>query len=290
MKTGKLLRFFPRLTNYTPTDDMAFVGDPPLPNMRPDPAEVAQVHVSVTFTWDQAEGARLVRAWRECGYANVRLGGPAIDRDAPGVFVPGRYLKPGVTITSRGCIRRCPWCHVPRREGGIRLLSIVRGNIVQDNNLLACPRHHVEGVFRMLQAEKRIVFAGGLDARLLEPWHIRWLKSMGRRTRAGLWRWHIKEIWLAADYAGRRVTDRAAELLISAGLSRRHLRCYVLVAWAGDTPAKARARLQAVWDAGLLPFCQFYRGAGEQQRTPQWKELVAEWSRPAAMFASQRVG
>ena len=68
-----LIRVFPRRTKWTPTDDMAFVGDPPM--MRPDADEV---HVSCTFTWDIPEARRLFHAWKQY-YGRVDVGGPAFD-------------------------------------------------------------------------------------------------------------------------------------------------------------------------------------------------------------------
>ena len=51
----RIVRVFPRRTSATPTDDLAFVGDPPL--FLP---EADEVHVSCTFTWDRAEARRLL--------------------------------------------------------------------------------------------------------------------------------------------------------------------------------------------------------------------------------------
>jgi hypothetical protein len=115
----KIARVFPRRTSATPDDGLAFVGDPPL--FRP---EADEVHVSCCFTWDRPEAERLARAWANCGY-KVRVGGPAYDAPA-GDFAPGVYVKTGMTITSRGCIRRCPFCLVPKREGKLRTLPIRR--------------------------------------------------------------------------------------------------------------------------------------------------------------------
>ena len=109
-------RVFPRRTSATPDDDLAFIGDPPLA-LPP----VDEVHVSCTFTWDRPEAERLARSWGQHGY-RVSLGGPAYDAPA-GDFAPGLYVKAGMTFTSRGCIRRCPFCFVPRREGQLRLMS-----------------------------------------------------------------------------------------------------------------------------------------------------------------------
>ena len=107
----KNIRVFPRRTSMTPTDELSFIGDPPL--FRSDADEV---HISVTFTWDLKEGHRLRDAWANY-YDVVKIGGPAINGELPDEFVPGMYVKHGVTITSRGCNRRCPWCLVPDREG-----------------------------------------------------------------------------------------------------------------------------------------------------------------------------
>jgi len=135
-----IIRVFPRKTSMTPTDDYAFVGDPPL--WRP---EADEVYVSCTFTWDIEEAHRLQEAWAQ-HYPVVGLGGPAINGSHDD-FVPGEYLKHGVTITSRGCPRRCPWCLVPDYEGDVRTLPIMPGWIVQDNNLLATPKRHQARVF-----------------------------------------------------------------------------------------------------------------------------------------------
>ena len=84
------IRVFPRRTNATPDDPLAFVGYPPLPNMRP---ETGDVRVSCTFTWDIVLAEKLARAWGEV-YPNVTIGGPAFD-DPGGSFVPGRFLADG---------------------------------------------------------------------------------------------------------------------------------------------------------------------------------------------------
>ena len=164
-----MIRVFARKTKWCPTDDLAFFDEPPLfelPKM--------DVYVSVTFTWDIKEGHRLLDAWRRSKrFPFVNIGGPALDRFPPGEFVPGRFIKEGVTITSRGCIRQCKWCFVPEREGKIRTYPIQDGWIVQDNNLLACPFDHVVKVFKMLKRVNRAVtFSGGLDPRLLRSWHL----------------------------------------------------------------------------------------------------------------------
>ncbi len=98
-----MIRVFTTRNKWTPTDELAFVGDPPL--FRPQDRSVP-VRISVTFTWYIPEGQRLLKAWSGY-YDDVQLGGPAFD-DKGGEFEPGRFIKHGVTITSRGCPNACP--------------------------------------------------------------------------------------------------------------------------------------------------------------------------------------
>jgi len=268
---ANIIRVFPRRTNMTPDDAYSFVGDPPL--WRP---EAEEVHISCAFTWDIEEAHRLQQAWAH-HYSVVKLGGPAIN-GSTGEFVPGMYLKHGVTITSRGCPNKCPWCLVPDREGDLQTLDIKPGWIVQDNNLLATPKTHQEGVFGMLREQHRKAsFPGGLDARLMDDWIVDQLEAIP-----------IKEAFLAAD------TKAAIPILYNVRpklnfLSRRQLRCYVLIAYNDETIPEAQARLEAVWQAGFLPFAQLYQPPDYHiNYPPEWNGLARTWSRPAAMFAMHK--
>ena len=126
VRSGTLLadivRVFPCGTKWTPTDPMAYIGEPGLwrPGTRTTP-----VRISVTFTWHRQEAERIASHWRQY-YDDVQVGGPAYENPG-GEFTPGMFLKEGCTITSRGCPKRCGWCVVPNREGAVRLLQIKPG-------------------------------------------------------------------------------------------------------------------------------------------------------------------
>lgn len=273
-----ILRVFPRRTSMTPVDALAFVGEPPL--FRPEGAAIDEVHISVTFTWDVEAGRRLRDAWAQY-YPIVKIGGPAIDTGPPGEFTVGLYVRSGVTITSRGCPHRCPWCVVPKREGAIRELEIKPGWIVQDNNLLATSRSHQENVFEMLRSQKRAVsFPGGLDSRLMNDWIIDQLRSL-----------KIEQAFFAADSKAGLENLRGVRQRLSF-LSRRQLRCYVLIGFGGESHDKALTRLEAVWDMGFMPFAQLYRDPVHEcmyriRHSSEWRALVRLWSRPAAMIATR---
>jgi len=248
---------------------LAFVGYPPM--LRP---ETGIVNVSVCFTWDKVEGERLAQAWGQY-YEKVNLGGPAYG-DGIEDFVPGRYVKEGVTFTTKGCNKRCPWCLVPPREGRLRLLGIKPGYIIQDNNLLQSPREHLLKVFAMLKQQKKAaIFSGGLDATLIDDWVANEFKSL-----------RIHEVFLAADTVGSLLPlSRAIEKL--SFLRRGQLRCYVLLAFNGETITDAIERLEAVWGIGCLPFAQLYQPPDRRiEYSREWKSLARTWSRPAAMAAA----
>lgn len=264
------IRVFPRRTSMTPTGDMVFIGDPPL--FRP---EADEVHISCCFTWDVEEAYRLQEAW-SLYYDDVRIGGPAVSGSC-GEFIPGMYVKEGVTFTSRGCNRKCPWCLVPEWEGKLSLLDIKPGWIVNDNNLLMTPREHQEAVFEMLRGQKkRVSFPGGLDCRLVDDWVAEQLRTL-----------RIEQVFLAADTEGvLGPLERAIEKL--SFLNRRKLRCYVLIAFNGETITEATKRLEAVWKIGCLPFAQLFQPPEWIEYSREWKALARTWSRPAAMFSLHR--
>ena len=255
---------FPRRTSYLPKDDMAFVGDPQLE--RP---EADEVHISCTFTWDKAEAERLKLAWSQY-YPVVKVGGPAYDDPCTDNFIPGRYVKEGIVYTSHGCNNQCPWCLAWRREKGIRLDRIHQGNILQDNNIMQCPRHHIESVFDMLSAQRGVILAGGIEASRLEQWSADRIRGL-----------HVKAIFLACDTDNAiKPLRRALKLL---ALPQDKIRCYVLLRYNPDeTRLRALIRLLEVYEAGAIPFAQLYQPAGQWIDYPiEWKRFARTWERPA---------
>lgn len=260
----RILRVFPRRTSYSPKDDMVFVGNPQFERPAAD-----EVHISCTFTWDKPEAERLKLAWSQY-YPVVKVGGPAYDDPCLDSFIPGRYVKEGVVYTSHGCNNKCPWCLVWKREGQIRLDHIHQGNILQDNNILQCPRHHVESVFDMLSTQRGIVLAGGIEAARVEQWSADRIRGL-----------HIKTIFLACD------TDNAIKPLRKAlkllALPNDKVRCYVLLKHNPDeTRLRALIRLLEVYEAGAIPFAQLYQPPDEAIDYPlEWKRFSRTWQRPA---------
>ena len=260
----RIARVFPSRTRATPDDELAFTGPPGL-----FPPEVDEVHVSVTFTWDLKYAEYLAYQWGEI--APVKIGGPATGMRGED-FVPGRYIKPGYTITSRGCPNRCWFCSVWRRDGDIRELAISDGWNVLDDNLLACSHNHIDRVFDMLwNQDRRAEFTGGLEAALLNSWHVDRLVEL-----------RPKQIFFAHDTPDDLLPlEHAGRMLLDAGFTRAShtLRCYVLIGHPRDTFAKAEERLRQTAAAGFFPMAMLYRDeAGEV--SSEWRSFQRTWARP----------
>lgn len=270
-----IARVFPRRTRATPDDALTFTGPPPREGL-PD---VQEVHISVAFTYDLDRAHQLAEAWARTGLP-VRMGGPAF-HEPGGDFIPGRYLKHGYVITSRGCPNRCWFCAVPKREDGVlRELPITGGWNVLDDNLLACSEAHIRAVFAMLERQaKRPLFTGGLEARLLRPWHVDLLRSV-RATR----------MYFAYDTPeDYEPLVAAGHLLRQGGISAASHRaaCYVLIGYPGDTMEAAERRLADTWRAGFLPYAMLYRD-NTGNTDGAWRKFQTSWIRPVSIVAQMR--
>jgi hypothetical protein len=269
-----IARVFPRRTNATPTDGLSFIGPPP----RLALPEIDEVHISVTFTYDMRQAEWLEKQWRVVGVP-VKVGGPALD-DPGGMFTPGMYVKKGYTITSRGCNNHCWFCTVPKREGPLREIPITDGYNIIDSNLLQCSETHIREVFSMLQRQGRQPkFTGGLEARILKPWHCELLRAVSPA-----------QMYFAYD------TPDDYEPLIEAGKMLRAsgfttashtLCCYVLIGYPNDTMGKAEKRLNQTIKAGFMPYAMLYRD-NEGKVNPEWARFQREWLRPAIVATKMK--
>lgn len=264
----RIARVFPRRTNMSPTDDLAFFGPPTIETMAMD---IEEVHISVTFTWELEKADDLYEAWQLLGVP-VEVGGPAFD-DRMGDFVPGMYLKPGMTITSRGCTKDCWFCSVPRcAHGVIRELPIQDGWNILDDNILGTGERHFQEVIEMLSRQpERAVFSGGLEPALLQPWQAELLRSINPKTMYTAY--DTKD-----DYEALR---EMARILWEAGFSQKshQVKCYALCGYEGDSFEEAQKRMEQIMELGFLPFAMLFRD--ESGKTDEeWRKFQREWANP----------
>jgi hypothetical protein len=259
-----IARVFPRRTNATPDDGLAFTRDPMLSDFA---LGIERVLVSVAFSYDIEKAEKLAESW--AGVAPVEIGGPAFGK-ASGDFIPGVFLKLGYTITSRGCPNHCWFCSVSNREGDIRELPIRDGWNVLDDNILACSEKHIRAVFAMLKRQpERARFTGGLEAKLLRPWHVDLL--------AGL---KPKVMFFSYD-----TPDDFDPLALSAKMLRdagftpasHSMCCYVLIGWPKDTMQDAEDRIQSVMRLGMMPQAMLWRNQ-KGERSADWMHFQKLWA------------
>ena len=142
---------------------------------------VDKIYVSCIFEWNK----RKCFDWQDDPKSLIGGTGYNLKTTLPEEI---EIIKPRVNygFTSRGCIRRCPWCIVPQKEGKIRivgdLLDLWDGKsrviALLDNNILALPNH-----FKIICSQARkykisIDFNQGLDCRLLDQDIANELKSV----------------------------------------------------------------------------------------------------------------
>lgn len=270
----RLIRVFPRKTKASPDDELAYFGPPDLF------AEADEVHVSVAFSADKPLAERLAEQWKHV--APVKVGGVAY-KDKSLEFIPGRYIKPGYTITSRGCPRNCWFCGVPKLWPIANPLPIHDGWNVLDDNLLATPEWHFRNVIDMLRRQdRRICFTGGLEAKALEDYHVDALASLKPRP-VCFFAYDPGDAYETLVSAGRR--------MLAAGWTREahRLQSYCLIGYPFDTFEKAEKRLRDLLRIGFTPYAMLWQpdtpSAEKWRPAPEWRRFQRMWLRPAIIHA-----
>jgi len=151
---------------------------------------------------------------------------------------------------TRGCPRRCEWCFVPEKEGGIRpagdISNFLQGNsaVLMDNNPLACD-HGIQQIEKMGQMGIKVDFNQGLDARLIDNATARLLSKL---------KW-LTPLRLACDsHAMINPIAKAVEHLRYHNTTPQAFTCYVLVKEIDD----ALERVKFLKSMYITPFAQPY--------------------------------
>ncbi|OPY05593.1 MAG: hypothetical protein A4E61_00241 [Syntrophorhabdus sp. PtaB.Bin184] len=126
----------------------------------------------------------------------------------------------------------------------------------------------------MLKTQKQVELKGGLDPRLMTGWFIEQVRGL-----------RIRSLWVSADHPSyEQQSIEAIGKLTRAGFTQRHIFCYVLVGWDGETMHDATARLRRIYLAGAMPFAQPYDKISDKA----WRRFAKTWSRPAVTKAVMR--
>ncbi len=163
-----------------------------------------------------------------------------------------------ILFTSRGCIRNCPFCAVPKIEGEMRSILTDVENYVHDghkqvilwdNNFLASPDWK-EVLENLQEIGLKIDFNQGLDARLIDEEKAKMLASLKMPT-----------VRMAYDWIGEKnIIKNAVNLLAEHGINRRKILIYVLYNFYdedreyGDTPDAFLEKTRDIQELGCVSY------------------------------------
>lgn len=188
-------------------------------------------------------------------------------------------FKQAIGFITRGCIRSCPWCIVPKKEGRIKPAAswreIKRADsreiVFLDNNVLASD-YGLQNIEEMGTEKVWVDFNQGLDARLITKEVAELLARL---------RW-IRFVRVSCDTAEMLpVIEQAVSYMREAGIAKTRFWSYMLV----QDVEEAEQRALALDKMGVTPFAQPYRDYDGGEPTDEQKHF-AVWVNKKSVFKS----
>lgn len=167
-----------------------------------------------------------------------------------------------ILFTTRGCIRNCPFCIVPKLEGKLRpVIKDIRRHIypehkrviLWDNNFLASPDWK-KIIKELIDLDLVVDFNQGLDARLMNEEKASMLAKL-----------RMKLIRMAYDdIKEKKAITKAVNLLSEFGVNKRKIFIYALYNFYdprrhyGDTPSTFFERIKYIAELGCVSYPMRY--------------------------------
>lgn len=166
-------------------------------------------------------------------------------------------------FTSRGCIRSCPWCVVPEKEGlicdNMHVSDFMHPEhkkvVILDNNFLASPSYK-ENFEYLIDNKIRVNFNSGLDIRLIDEDNAKLIKE----TKIRDWKFKTTKYTFAYDLPKHKdAVLKGIEILRNAGVNLHRDNCifYVLVGY-NTTPTQDLERVYWLKNQGVGPYIMRY--------------------------------
>jgi len=171
---------------------------------------------------------------------------------------------------TRGCIRNCSFCVVPKKEGMVRknadyteFTKEQENVMLMDNNILAY-KNHLEELEKLKweNTHKHFDFNQGLDIRLINNENARALREIK------IWKGKYR---FSMDHPNmEKIFEKKIKILNDAGISNGILRVFLLVGY-DTTPEEDMKRIQFLKErkikAFVMPFNKFDK---YQSRLARW--------------------
>lgn len=183
---------------------------------------------------------------------------------------------------TRGCVRHCKWCIVPKKEGFIKpYMDIeqiaVNGRdkvVLMDNNVLAID-YGLQQIEKIVKLGIHVDFNQGLDARLVT-------EEVAQLLAKTKW---IKRIRLACDTPAQIAEcDKAIDRIDKYGYKGQYLIYCILL----DDINECYERVTHWRNRGsrFYPFCQPYRDLTKPNVIPKWQKDMATWTNKRQRFCT----
>ena len=219
-------------------------------------------------------------------YPNVEIGGSGIsltkalpdeiEHTCPDYELYDMNYSMG--FTSRGCVRRCPFCIVHRKEkwdpDHAELDEFLRHDklVLLDNNLTASPRFK-EIVSDLTNRGIRTNFNQGMDIRLITE------EKAGLLADANAYDFDFKTrmlyfAWDSLDY--EQDVKRGIDLLLDAGIRGSQLSFYILMAF-DTTVEEDEYRALKLHNWKVVPYAQLYNNGGSPEVRRFARKVNRKW-------------
>lgn len=182
--------------------------------------------------------------------------------------------KSAYGFLTRGCIRRCPWCIVPKKEGVLRPYMDIEEIAIEgrnkitlmDNNVLASD-YGLEQIEKIVRMELRVDFNQDLDCRLVTDDIAALLAKV---------KW-LQYIRFACDTSAQLPhLFKACDLLKKHGYKGRVFMNVLLTEDINECLDRINT-IRAYKDLKLDPFAQPYLDFEGKRNPPQWQKDMARW-------------
>jgi hypothetical protein len=144
------------------------LGDEVIWNFPLSKYDCDKIYVSCVFDWNKWK----CDEWE--GIAEIGGSGYSLSKNLPDEI---NNIKPKINygFTTRGCVRNCYFCIVPKKEGKVRIVGDIydfwdgkaKLITIMDNNILAVPEHFKKIISQIKKEGLTVDFNQGLDHRLL---------------------------------------------------------------------------------------------------------------------------
>lgn len=266
-----------KIATYHKTDDVSLVRGIRISSRLTIPDIV---YISCVFAENRDAAIQMSKQFP---HSEVHIGGSGVDLKTE---LPKEidHLMPDYDLfgcdysmgfTSRGCIRKCPFCIVPAKEGHIKAVADIyefwnpshKHIVILDNNILALPEHFRHIANQINDEDLTVDFNQGLDIRLINESNAEILASM---------RIHPENRFSWDDVKMEPQIRKGLDILANVGIKRAFW--YVLVGY-NSTVEDDLHRLNVLKSLSQRAYVMRYK------RSERIYTDMAAWANQPAFFA-----